>query len=137
MTNAVDKIIQKEEAIHGFVVNAGRTKHKAALDFTTEEIEQLWNVNVCVHRLRRRKEGAELIGVDAAVRLVLLRESGRESIHQTGYKRFHSIYCLYGVLQTKQGACTTSPDFCRPPLIAARSAYPQHPMVPRRPASVT
>lgn len=28
------------------VCNAGRTKHKPALDFTTEEIEQLWNVNV-------------------------------------------------------------------------------------------
>jgi len=28
------------------VCNAGRTKHKPALEFTTEEIEQLWNVNV-------------------------------------------------------------------------------------------
>ena len=28
------------------VCNAGRTKHKPALDFTTEEIEQLWSVNV-------------------------------------------------------------------------------------------
>ncbi|EON69563.1 hypothetical protein W97_08823 [Coniosporium apollinis CBS 100218] len=46
MTDAVNQIIQKEEALHGMVVNAGRTKHKAALDFTTEEIEQLWNVNL-------------------------------------------------------------------------------------------
>lgn len=28
------------------VANAGRTKHKAALDFTTEEIDQLWGVNL-------------------------------------------------------------------------------------------
>lgn len=28
------------------VCNAGRTKHKAALDFTTEEIDQLWGVNL-------------------------------------------------------------------------------------------
>jgi NAD(P)-dependent dehydrogenase (short-subunit alcohol dehydrogenase family) len=28
------------------VVNAGRTNHKAALDFTEEEIHALFNVNV-------------------------------------------------------------------------------------------
>lgn len=28
------------------VVNAGRTNHKSALDFTTEEIEALFAVNV-------------------------------------------------------------------------------------------
>ena len=28
------------------VCNAGRTKHKPALDFTTEEIDQLWGVNL-------------------------------------------------------------------------------------------
>jgi NAD(P)-dependent dehydrogenase (short-subunit alcohol dehydrogenase family) len=43
---AVDKIIEQAGAIHGMVANAGRTKHKAALDFTTEEIDQLWGVNV-------------------------------------------------------------------------------------------
>ncbi|KAF2713026.1 NAD(P)-binding protein [Pleomassaria siparia CBS 279.74] len=43
---AVDKIVQESGAIHGMVCNAGRTKHKAALDFTTEEIEQLWSVNL-------------------------------------------------------------------------------------------
>jgi NAD(P)-dependent dehydrogenase (short-subunit alcohol dehydrogenase family) len=43
---AVEKIIAESGAIHGMVCNAGRTKHKPALDFTTEEIEQLWNVNV-------------------------------------------------------------------------------------------
>lgn len=46
VTKAVDEIVAKSGAIHGFVCNAGRTKHKPALDFTTEEIEQLWNVNV-------------------------------------------------------------------------------------------
>lgn len=43
---AVDKIIDEVGAIHGMVVNAGRTKHKAALDFTTEEINQLWSINL-------------------------------------------------------------------------------------------
>jgi NAD(P)-dependent dehydrogenase (short-subunit alcohol dehydrogenase family) len=42
----VDKIVEQTGAIHGMVCNAGRTKHKAALDFTTEEIDQLWGVNV-------------------------------------------------------------------------------------------
>lgn len=45
-TAAVDSIIEQVGVIHGMVVNAGRTKHKAALDFTTEEIEQLWSINL-------------------------------------------------------------------------------------------
>jgi len=55
VTKAVDDIVAKEGALHGMVVNAGRTKHKAALDFTTEEIEQLWNVNVGASSPRRRR----------------------------------------------------------------------------------
>jgi NAD(P)-dependent dehydrogenase (short-subunit alcohol dehydrogenase family) len=43
---AVDAIVASEGAIHGMVVNAGRTNHKAALDFTEEEIHALFNVNV-------------------------------------------------------------------------------------------
>lgn len=46
ITEAVDKIVAEAGAIHGMVCNAGRTKHKPALDFTTEEIDQLWGVNV-------------------------------------------------------------------------------------------
>lgn len=46
VTEAVDNIVKEAGGLHGMVVNAGRTKHKPALDFTTEEIEQLWNVNV-------------------------------------------------------------------------------------------
>jgi NAD(P)-dependent dehydrogenase (short-subunit alcohol dehydrogenase family) len=45
---AVEKIVSEAGAIHGMVCNAGRTKHKPALDFTTEEIDQLWGVNVGV-----------------------------------------------------------------------------------------
>jgi NAD(P)-dependent dehydrogenase (short-subunit alcohol dehydrogenase family) len=43
---AVDKILDEAGALHGMVCNAGRTKHKAALDFTTEEIEQLFAINL-------------------------------------------------------------------------------------------
>ncbi|KAI1097277.1 hypothetical protein F4804DRAFT_183240 [Jackrogersella minutella] len=43
---AVDKIVQESGAIHGVAANAGRTNHKAALDFTMEEIEALFNVNL-------------------------------------------------------------------------------------------
>jgi NAD(P)-dependent dehydrogenase (short-subunit alcohol dehydrogenase family) len=43
---AVDEILKSAGALHGMVCNAGRTKHKAALDFTTEEIDQLWGVNL-------------------------------------------------------------------------------------------
>ncbi|KAJ4374662.1 hypothetical protein N0V86_007535 [Didymella sp. IMI 355093] len=43
---AVDKILSEAGGLHGMVANAGRTKHKPALDFTTEEIDQLWGVNL-------------------------------------------------------------------------------------------
>ncbi|EMC94847.1 hypothetical protein BAUCODRAFT_564575 [Baudoinia panamericana UAMH 10762] len=45
-TKAVDQIIVDAGAFHGMVINAGRTKHKPALDFTTEEINQLWSINL-------------------------------------------------------------------------------------------
>ncbi|KAL5339458.1 hypothetical protein BJX70DRAFT_363696 [Aspergillus crustosus] len=43
---AIDKIIEEAGGLHGIVVNAGRTHHKAALDFTKEEILTLFNVNL-------------------------------------------------------------------------------------------
>ncbi|KAF5865915.1 hypothetical protein ETB97_001983 [Aspergillus alliaceus] len=46
ITAAVDKFISEAGALHGMVVNAGRTHHKAALDFTKEEVENLFNVNL-------------------------------------------------------------------------------------------
>ncbi|RDW69970.1 hypothetical protein BP5796_08367 [Coleophoma crateriformis] len=46
ITAAVDKILEEAGGLHGMVVNAGRTNHKSALDFTTEEIEGLFAVNL-------------------------------------------------------------------------------------------
>ncbi|ETS81507.1 hypothetical protein PFICI_06509 [Pestalotiopsis fici W106-1] len=46
ITAAVDKIIEQDGALHGMVVNAGRTNHKAALDFTKEDVENLFAVNL-------------------------------------------------------------------------------------------
>lgn len=46
VTQAVEQIVSEAGALHGMVVNAGRTNHKAALDFTQEEIESLFAVNV-------------------------------------------------------------------------------------------
>jgi NAD(P)-dependent dehydrogenase (short-subunit alcohol dehydrogenase family) len=43
---AVDKIVAEAGSLHGIVCNAGRTNHKSALDFTTEEIESLFAINV-------------------------------------------------------------------------------------------
>ncbi|KAG3189802.1 hypothetical protein PC129_g25150, partial [Phytophthora cactorum] len=45
VTAAVDKIGDESGALHGMVVNAGRTNHKAALDFTEEEIHALYDIN--------------------------------------------------------------------------------------------
>jgi NAD(P)-dependent dehydrogenase (short-subunit alcohol dehydrogenase family) len=46
VTAAVDRIVAEAGGLHGMVVNAGRTNHKPALDFTQEEIEGLFAVNV-------------------------------------------------------------------------------------------
>lgn len=46
ITAAVDKIVAESGAIHGMVVNAGRTNHKAALDFTKADVEALFAVNL-------------------------------------------------------------------------------------------
>ncbi|KAI4859548.1 hypothetical protein F4820DRAFT_439432 [Hypoxylon rubiginosum] len=46
ITAAINKIVAEAGAIHGMVCNAGRTNHKAALDFTKEEIEALFSVNL-------------------------------------------------------------------------------------------
>ena len=46
VTEAIDHIIAEAGGLHGMVVNAGRTHHKAALDFTAEEINNLFAINV-------------------------------------------------------------------------------------------
>ena len=46
ITQAVEDIIAQADTLHGMVVNAGRIKQKSALDFTTEEITQLWSINL-------------------------------------------------------------------------------------------
>lgn len=46
ITNAVNQIVEEAGGLHGMVANAGITNHKAALDFTTEEIERLFSINV-------------------------------------------------------------------------------------------
>ncbi|KAJ4364950.1 hypothetical protein N0V83_008566 [Neocucurbitaria cava] len=43
---AIDEVLTQAGALHGVVVNAGRTNHKSALDFTKEEIEALFAVNL-------------------------------------------------------------------------------------------
>jgi NAD(P)-dependent dehydrogenase (short-subunit alcohol dehydrogenase family) len=49
---AIERIIAEAGALHGMVVNAGRTNHKSALDFTQEEIEELFAVNVRLYQSR-------------------------------------------------------------------------------------
>jgi NAD(P)-dependent dehydrogenase (short-subunit alcohol dehydrogenase family) len=42
----LDQIVENEGAIHGMVANAGMTRHQPALDFTREQVEQLYKLNV-------------------------------------------------------------------------------------------
>ena len=47
VTEAINHIIAEAGGLHGMVVNAGKTHHKAALDFTPEEVNNLFAINVC------------------------------------------------------------------------------------------
>lgn len=53
ITKALENIVEEAGSLHGMVVNAGRTNHKSALDFTEEEIHQLFNINVSTTTSRR------------------------------------------------------------------------------------
>ncbi|EHY57945.1 hypothetical protein ABEF95_007375 [Exophiala dermatitidis] len=46
VTQAIEEIVAQAGALHGMVINAGRTNHKSALDFTKEEIEALFAINM-------------------------------------------------------------------------------------------
>jgi len=43
---AIDQIVSEEGQINGLVANAGMTKHQSALEFTREQVEKLFNLNV-------------------------------------------------------------------------------------------
>ncbi|KAK7533481.1 short chain alcohol dehydrogenase [Phyllosticta citricarpa] len=43
---ALDAIIAAEGSLHGMIANAGMTKHQPGLDFTREQVEQLFKLNV-------------------------------------------------------------------------------------------
>jgi NAD(P)-dependent dehydrogenase (short-subunit alcohol dehydrogenase family) len=45
IANAIEEIVDEAGGLHGMVVNAGRTNHKSALDFTEAEIHQLFEIN--------------------------------------------------------------------------------------------
>jgi len=43
---AIDSIVEAEGSLEGLVANAGMTKHQPALNFSREEVEKLFNLNV-------------------------------------------------------------------------------------------
>ncbi|KAL5335901.1 hypothetical protein BJX70DRAFT_304658 [Aspergillus crustosus] len=46
ISSAIEAVVSDSGAIHGFVANAGMTKHQPALDFSRAEIDKLFNLNV-------------------------------------------------------------------------------------------
>ncbi|CAG8030539.1 unnamed protein product [Penicillium olsonii] len=46
VNSAIDAVIAASGVIHGFIANAGMTKHQPALDFTRAQLDQLFNLNV-------------------------------------------------------------------------------------------
>ena len=81
----IDQIIDETGgAFYGMVVNAGCTHHKAALDFTKEDIEMLFNVN--------------LFGA-----FYTARAAARAFLYQARNKRIYCFHCLNGLLSSQQG----------------------------------
>lgn len=46
VASAIDAVISTRGAIHGFIANAGMTKHQPAFDFSRAQLDQLFNLNV-------------------------------------------------------------------------------------------
>lgn len=46
VNSAIDAVVAARGAIHGFIANAGMTKHQPAFDFSRAQIDQLFNLNV-------------------------------------------------------------------------------------------
>lgn len=81
ITAAVDKIVEQAGALHGMVVNAGRTNHKAALDFTKDDVEALFAVNVSTF-FSLSKHHCHILTCFEAIRRLLHGSGCRQSFHQ-------------------------------------------------------
>lgn len=46
VNEAIDAIVSAEGAIHSMICNAGMTKHQPALDFSREQVQKLFDLNV-------------------------------------------------------------------------------------------
>jgi NAD(P)-dependent dehydrogenase (short-subunit alcohol dehydrogenase family) len=46
VSSAIDTIVSRSGAIHGLIANAGMTKHQPALDFTQQQLDDLFQLNV-------------------------------------------------------------------------------------------
>jgi len=82
--------VEEAGALHRLVCNGGRTKHKDALDFTTEEINQMQGIDVggSIWRLLKGSENAN----DVVVWFVFLGSGRCQSVHQAGRERlWHRI----------------------------------------------
>lgn len=80
--NALDKIVEESGRFDGMIANAGMTKHQPALDFTMEQVEKLFKLNVrlyqCVRNLQLTSQvfGAWNCATAAARVFITLKTKG-------------------------------------------------------------
>lgn len=98
---AVERIVAEAGGLHGMVVNAGRTQHKAALDFTAEEIQSLFAVNVGDGSTWGG--GILMLTRISVVRGVLLCAGRGESVHQAGGQGVDRLHGVDGFVSAQQG----------------------------------
>jgi len=104
--HAIEAIVDAEGAIHGMIANAGMTKHQPALDFSREQLDQLFNLNAGLsHGFGTFfKLKYPVIGL----RSFLLCSNRRTQIHcpwNQGQYRFHSFHDLLPT-ESRRSFCT-------------------------------
>lgn len=92
VAKSIDAIFEEEGRLDGFVANAGMTKHQPALDFSEEQLHQIFELNV---RVRPRTETSRLLNSrHVGVRYVSLCNQHRAKVdreRRSGFHRFHRI----------------------------------------------
>lgn len=98
---ALDQIVSEEGVINGLVANAGMTKHQPALDFSREQIEQLFNLNVSLdlkhQEFALNKKSHPVTGF----RGLFLCPDCCTQVHLPRHQRQHCLYRIHDIVPAK------------------------------------
>ncbi|KAL8723891.1 MAG: hypothetical protein Q9181_007101 [Wetmoreana brouardii] len=87
---AIEEIYEREGRLDGFVANAGMTKHQPALDFSEEQLHQIFELNVAPSNID-----------DAGLRDIPLRNQRCTKMDREANARLHSLHSVDDILPTE------------------------------------